>query len=211
MYAPPEQEDVAVLVDPLPGEVGDVLSEEELDRLHRTYAGEVTLVDTWIGGLLEHLRAAGRLKDTMIVITSPCGVALGEHDWVGCECDYLYEEMLHVPLMIQMPSEQQGGSEAATMRDYAVAGVPLHRGNEVTGQWSIRTPEWHLVLSHGGDASETARELYVKPEDRWDMNNVAEEHRDTADGLEHTLRQFVDCARQDRLEDAPGLRAGQDV
>ena len=39
-----EIEDVPVLIDVPPGAVGDVLTEAELFRLRRTYAGTVTLV-----------------------------------------------------------------------------------------------------------------------------------------------------------------------
>ncbi len=52
-------EEVRVLIDVPAGAVGDVLSEEELLRLRRTYAGTVTLVDRWLGELFEALRASG--------------------------------------------------------------------------------------------------------------------------------------------------------
>ena len=52
-------EEVAALIDVPAGAVGDVLSEAELFRLRRTYAGTVTLVDRWLGELFEALRPDG--------------------------------------------------------------------------------------------------------------------------------------------------------
>ncbi len=52
-------EEVTALIDVPAGAVGDVLSEAELFRLRRTYAGSVTLVDRWLGVLFEALEPHG--------------------------------------------------------------------------------------------------------------------------------------------------------
>ena len=55
-------EEVPVLIDVPAGAVGDVLSEAELFRLRRTYAGTVTLVDRWLGELFDAMRRLGRWR-----------------------------------------------------------------------------------------------------------------------------------------------------
>src|SRR4051794_18707382 len=103
-------EDVRVLLDVPAGAVGDVLSEEELLRLRRTYAGTVTLVDHWLGQLFEELRKIGRLDDSLLVFTSDQGEPLGEHGYVRRFRPWLYEELIHTPLIARLPGGEFGGT-----------------------------------------------------------------------------------------------------
>jgi hypothetical protein len=50
---------------------------------------------------------------------------------------------------------------------------------------AVRTPDWFLILPCRGWQQRPAQ-LYRKPEDRWEMNNVIKEHPDVADHLELT-------------------------
>jgi arylsulfatase A-like enzyme len=104
-----EIEDVAALIDVPPGAVGDVLSEAELFRLRRTYAGSVTLADHCLGNLFATLRRLGRMDDTLVIFTSDQGEPLGEHGFVRRFRPWLYEELVHTPLIVRMPGGQFGG------------------------------------------------------------------------------------------------------
>jgi arylsulfatase A-like enzyme len=231
-------EEVRVLIDVPAGAVGDVLTEEELLRLRRTYAGTVTLVDRWLGELFESLRESGRLEDTLVVFTSDQGEPLGEHGYVRRFRPWLYEELIHTPLIVRMPKGEQGGSrrqaivqtvdllptilsalglpphdsvqghdllpllrgEQAKVRDYACLGMDVE-------EFAIRTHLWHLIVPVEIDPDEPRKpELYRKPEDRWDQNDVAAENPDVADQLELTLRRFVEAVSRDAIDDLPPLR-----
>jgi arylsulfatase A-like enzyme len=231
-------EEVRVLIDVPAGAVGDVLSEEELLRLRRTYAGTVTLVDRWLGELFDSLRASGRYEDTLVVFTSDQGEPLGEHGFVRRFRPWLYEELIHTPLIVRMPKGEQGGSrrqaivqtvdllptilsalglppndnvhghdllplirgEAAKIRDYACLGMDVE-------EFAIRTHLWHLIVPIEVDPDEPRKpELYRKPEDRWDQNDVAAENPDVADQLELTLRRFVEAIARDAIDELPSLR-----
>ena len=78
------------------------LTEEQLNRLRALYAGEVTLVDRWIGRLLQKIDDLGLLEDTAIIFTSDHGTYMGEHNYVG-KRPHLYEEVAHIPLIIRLP------------------------------------------------------------------------------------------------------------
>jgi hypothetical protein len=52
-------------------------------------------------------------------------------------------------------------------------------------------------------------ELYRKPEDRWDQNDVAAENPDVADHLELTLRRFVEAVKRDSVDELPPLREAE--
>ena len=81
------------------------LTEEQLNRLKVLYAGEVTLVDRWIGRLLEKISDLGLLEDTAIIFTSDHGTYIGEHNYVG-KRDQLYEEVAHIPLIVRLPDSE---------------------------------------------------------------------------------------------------------
>ncbi len=86
------------------------------------------------------------------------------------------------------------------MRDYACLGMDL-------AEFAIRTHLWHLILPIEIDPDEPrSTELYRKPEDRWDQNNVIEQHPEVAEHLELALRRFVEAVGRDGLEVLPSLR-----
>ena len=78
------------------------LTEEQLNHLRALYAGEVTLVDRWVGRLLQKISDLGLLEDTAIIFTSDHGTYIGEHNYVG-KRPHLYEEVAHIPLIIRLP------------------------------------------------------------------------------------------------------------
>lgn len=104
--------DVRVLIDVPPGAVGDVLSEAEIFRLRRTYAGCVMLLDRQVGKLLAALGRLGRLEDTLVVFTADQGEPLGEHGYVRRYRPWLHEELVHTPLFIRLPRAEHGGQRS---------------------------------------------------------------------------------------------------
>jgi arylsulfatase A-like enzyme len=231
-------DEVPVLIDVPAGAVGEVIDELELLRLRRTYAGVVTLVDRALGTLFDALRRLGRMDDTLVVFTSDQGEPLGEHGYVRRFRPWLYEELVHTPLIVRMPGGKHGGGrhqalvqtvdlfptilsalgvpavegvhghdllplirgERTKVRDYACLGMDVE-------EFAIRTHLWHHVVPVESDPDEPrAPELYRKPEDRWDQNDVAEKYPDVAGHLELTLRRFIDALSRDALDDLPPLR-----
>ena len=74
-------------------------------------------------------------------------------------------------------------------------------------EFAIRTHLWHLIVPVVADPDEPrSAELYRKPEDRWDQNNVIEQHPEVADQLELVARRFVEALGRDSLEDLAPLR-----
>jgi arylsulfatase A-like enzyme len=106
------------------------LTEADLRRAHACYAGEVSLVDRWVGYLLEAVEFMGLAKDTAIVFTTDHGFYFGEHGLLGkmirarrpdgsadeafWDRSPLYEEVVHVPLIIRTPDTAPGRSAALT-------------------------------------------------------------------------------------------------
>jgi len=87
---------------------------EELMRLEGYYHGEVSFVDQALGHLLAALRAAGRLEETIVLVTADHGEELGDHGhWSHGYT--LHREVLHVPLILSAPGL---GSRAGTTADH---------------------------------------------------------------------------------------------
>lgn len=81
------------------------LAEDELNHLRALYAGEVTLVDRWVGKLLQKIDDLGLFENTTVIFTTDHGTYLGEHGYVG-KRDRLYEEVAHIPLIARMPDSE---------------------------------------------------------------------------------------------------------
>jgi hypothetical protein len=74
-------------------------------------------------------------------------------------------------------------------------------------EFAIRTYLWHLVVPVESDPDEPrSPELFRKPEDCWDQDNVLDQHPEVADHLELTLRRFVEALTRDDFEELPHLR-----
>jgi arylsulfatase A-like enzyme len=234
-------EDVTALIDVPAGAVGNVLSEAELFLLRRTYAGAVTYADHCLGELFRAMDRLGRMDDTYVIFTSDQGEPLGEHGIVRRFRPWLYEELIHTPLIMRLPGGRRGGNrhqaivqtvdllptivsalglkpiegdeaphghdllplirgELGKVREYACLGMDL-------AEFAIRTHLWHLILPIEIDPEEPrGAELYRKPEDRWDQNNVIDQHVEVAEHLELALRRFVEQLRSGGSEELPPLR-----
>jgi arylsulfatase A-like enzyme len=75
--------------------------EEVVRHVRPAYMGLVAQVDAHIGRVVDALRAAGRLDDTMIVLTSDHGEFLGDRG-LG-EKELFYDEVVRVPLLVVDP------------------------------------------------------------------------------------------------------------
>lgn len=166
---------------------------DQVLSLTHAYAGQVFAVDLGLQALLAAVDELPQRDSVLFTVTSPRGFPLGEHLRLG-ECDQaLYGELLHVPCLIRFP--QQEGALMRTQEfvqpgDMFATLAPPHsprsllqlaRGDnfesrefvQATGpqQRLIRTAAWQLRAAKDGD--EEVCELYVKPDDRHEFNDVA--------------------------------------
>jgi arylsulfatase A-like enzyme len=81
----------------------------ELERMRALYAGEVTMTDRWFGRFIDTLDSSDFAKETLLVVLSDHGVALGEHDATGKPFWALYPELTDIPFMIRHPEGTRGG------------------------------------------------------------------------------------------------------
>jgi len=73
---------------------------KDVENLKMLYEGEVKYVSSVISEFLSFLENRGLLEDSLVVITADHGEAFMEHGKLGHAYDILYNEVLHVPLLI---------------------------------------------------------------------------------------------------------------
>lgn len=75
-------------------------SAEQLEILKDLYSGEVRYTDECIGGFIAFLQERKILQESLIVLLADHGQAFMEHNKFGHGPSFLYNEVLHVPLLI---------------------------------------------------------------------------------------------------------------
>ena len=87
----------------------DWIDDTELERMRALYAAEVTMVDRWLGHLLDKMESTGRMDDTLLVVLADHGVALGEHGFTGKPYNALWPELTDIPFLIRTPDGKGAG------------------------------------------------------------------------------------------------------
>ncbi len=207
---------------------------DELLGVQHAYAGQVCLLDICLGALVDAVESMAGQQNALLMLTSPRGYPLGEHGRIGACDDSLYGEQLHVPCFIRFPD----GAGAATRSQHLVQppdvlatlldwlGMPTNsplvwcssmlsavenvrpplrdRACAIAeGHSAIRTPAWFLHRHPN-----LKRELFAKPDDRWEANEVADLCQETVGELEAYLDEFqqaVQSGEPDRLTPLPKM------
>lgn len=76
---------------------------EAMEHLRKRYAANLTMIDHWLGKLLDVMDKNNLWDDTLLIMTTDHGFLLGEHEWTGKNVMHTYNEIAHLPLMIHLP------------------------------------------------------------------------------------------------------------
>ncbi len=95
---------------------------EARDAMLGAYMGLIKQIDDQMGVLFDWLEETGRMKDTMIVLTSDHGDFLGDH-WLG-EKQFFFDNSTRVPLIIYDPSPEADATRG-TVSDALVEQIDL--------------------------------------------------------------------------------------
>ncbi len=202
------------------------------DRKHLVdlYDAGIRDTDTQIGILLDDLRARGLLENTIVVVVSDHGEEFLEHGQYLHE--QLYEELLHVPLIISFPGDKgaryRGRREKSLVRLVDVAptlldflGLPIPEGFDGlslvplleggTGPPRLVSSSWLKAGKRAlrlGDwklvVDERGPELYDLAADPLETRNLAAVETARLESLASELRRVTTAADEFRYE----LRGG---
>lgn len=87
---------------------GIPLSPAEILIERNDYDGALAYTDSQLGILLDRLKAAGVLDNTLLIITADHGESFGNHGLYG-HGNSLYRDLLHVPMVIRYPGHVPSG------------------------------------------------------------------------------------------------------
>jgi arylsulfatase A-like enzyme len=100
-------------------------TEAQLHHIRMLFAEKITMVDKWIGKLLDKIKALGLWDNTMIILTSDHGhpTGHGEHGHgIVRKCrPWPYEELAHIPLLVRVPGVGEGERHAAFAQSVDIA------------------------------------------------------------------------------------------
>ena len=108
--------------------MGRLYGEAGLREYLRCYAAQITMMDAFVGRLLDTLDELKLAERTLVVFTSDHGNLLGQHGMMDKTLGTFYEDLVRVPLLMRLPgaipaSAQRGGQVslvdmAPTLLDY---------------------------------------------------------------------------------------------
>ncbi|MDE2357324.1 MAG: sulfatase [Alphaproteobacteria bacterium] len=91
-----------------------VLTARDGAQIRACYGGKLTMIDAWLGRLLDALDAKALWDDTLVILCTDHGHYLGERDIWGKPGAPLYEPMARIPLMMAGPGLAPGACDALT-------------------------------------------------------------------------------------------------
>jgi arylsulfatase A-like enzyme/Tfp pilus assembly protein PilF len=133
------------------------------------YDGEIAYADAMLGRLFAALRAAGLYQDSLIAMMADHGEAFGEHG-ERTHGIFLYDETIHVPLLIKLPgtagttrkhepkSDARVGLVDVTPTILDIAGIPIPK--EIQGQSLLGAMQPGVVNSAAQSEKAADRPIY---------------------------------------------------
>ena len=215
-YAPPEEYEKSFIDASTPRAKIELVRRYDPERGHRfltdrsvipddmmkirsdLYDAEIAALDAAVGDLLDAVREANLLDDTIVIITSDHGEHFGEGGRV--EHNYsLYHPILHVPLVVRIPGRMEGGrtvDAAVRLEDLAptifeACGVDVPSGLDGESLFQIDPANPRIVRASFGPQPPPRVRVVVPPELRRALRSVI-------DGRWHLVR---DSAGVERLFD----------
>jgi hypothetical protein len=196
-----EDPPAATFIDPPGLQLGRDFDPDELLPISQAYAAQVLAIDECLELLLDALDDQKLLARSLLVVTSPRGLLLGQQGLVGAS-DALLEDQLHVPLFIRYPDGRRAAERDLGLREprdlfsyfTSLDTSPPHRDRilmQSAREQALRTWAWHL-RSIGEQ-----HELYAKPDDRYEVNDVALRCQDVVEQLSEVARLTADAITRD--------------
>ncbi len=135
------------------------------------YAGEISYADAQLARLVDELKRSGRWERTLVVLTSDHGEGLGAHDYWFDHGTYLYDEELHVPLIVRFPGDQHAGTRVKhQVRLLDIAPTVL---DYLGARETLKTSGESLVVAASGAPDATDRSSYALSDIAGDVSGFA--------------------------------------
>jgi hypothetical protein len=204
----------------------DEFDADEVLGVKHAYAGQVAALDQCLAALAAQFNESPLAERTQLTLLSARGFPLGEHRRIGPCDEALYNETTQLVWLMRFPDGRGrlaraqaivqphdlpgtladwleldraalGSGRATSLLDIVDGQVESLRDHVLLVSQhdrAIRTPGWLLRQPLAG-----APELYAKPGDRWEVNEVASLLPEIVAGLEAALARFDETGGADQL------------
>lgn len=188
----------------------------------QAYGAQVMAIDAHVDALLQYFGSHPTAAKALWHVTSSRGYPLGEHGGVGSGEDHLWGNLLQIPSLWRFPDGRGALQRAsviwqpcdmrATLEPWCL-GVPisgeLPRGSVLPllddpsaslrqaamsvseQEESIMTNSWFYCRAR---QDRMKHRLFVKPDDRWEVNDVADRCRSEVQQLDETIDGILGAA-----------------
>jgi uncharacterized sulfatase len=128
---------------------------KELAKDIAIYYGMISLMDKYIGQILDKLRSLGLERNTLVVFTSDHGHFFGQHGLIA-KGPFHYEDMIRVPFIARYPGKIPAGKQSDALQSLvdlapsflSVAGLPIPRTMTGLNQKPAWTGQRRSVRDH---------------------------------------------------------------
>jgi arylsulfatase A-like enzyme len=198
------------------------MEEGDLRYLRDSYDSEIAFTDHHVGRLLAYLKASGLYDDALVAFLADHGEMFAERSerWIG-HTRYLYESLVHVPLLLKLPGREGVGPVAGSVSTVDLAATildVLQQPSEIPGRSLLRGSEsaarpvfsqtrqgaskdavvegrWKLIR----DRKAPRGELFDIVVDPGELRDLAPEYPQVVDRLERRLIEWLaELERQGR-------------
>jgi arylsulfatase A-like enzyme len=141
------------------------------------YDSEIYFVDLQFQRLLAALEASGQADSTMVVLTADHGQGLGDHDWWLHRV--LYQEQIHIPLIVKIPGGPSGIAVRELVRSTDIFPTVL----QTLGLAVPSGIDGEDLLELVGEKARTPRLAYADALNLYDLNSAVVKRRPNDDLL----------------------------
>jgi choline-sulfatase len=181
-------------------------AEEHLRRVKAGYYGMVSLMDEWVGRLLDALEKNGRLNDTVIIFTGDQGQLLGDHGLFGK--GLFYRGSIGAPLVVSYPAGFRSGVHVrrpVEMLDLVPTVLQLADAEQEDRKRAMGTDLLPLLTGEGEYGRDVAlaekRKSKMVATDRWKYVEDPRRDRNILFDLKNDPQELHNLAGQDRYAD----------
>ena len=82
---------------------------KDMELCQKEYAALISMCDVSLGKVLDFMDAHDMWKDTALIVNTDHGFLLGEHEYLGKNFPPCYDELVHLPFFLHIPSLAEGG------------------------------------------------------------------------------------------------------
>ncbi len=206
----------------------DIVSPDNVDpdlllSFNHAYAAQIIVLDRCLEALFNCLHEFNLANSTQILLTSSFGYPLGEHGIIGSGNECLFGEAIHVPFIVSQTEQRYQARRYQSVIQHSQLSRLLFAEPSLTipkastspfafdqlfsevdkfpfavtrhgSARAIQSPSWLLHDSPQGQS------LFVKPDDRWEVNDVANLCHEVVKGLADLLERIVNLKDQSTPE-----------